>query len=80
MAKRVVTGNVAEVIESSEHNISRFLLEAVKHLDRQFGKGYAKKNPNLVGQYIAACSADFNNAILVRAIEEATEIFERSQS
>jgi hypothetical protein len=79
MAKRVMTGDPVDILECSEHNTSRFLLEAVKHIDRQFGKGFAKKNPSLVGQYIATCSSDFNNALLVRAIEEATEVFERAQ-
>jgi hypothetical protein len=37
-----------------------FLAESVERIDKEFGKGYARKHPELVGAYIQTAASDFN--------------------
>lgn len=54
--------------------IEVYLLEAVKIIDEQFGSGYAKKNPELVGSFIQACASDFQAGFLGGEIEKLAEL------
>lgn len=48
-----------------------YLMHAIHDIDEQFGEGYAKRNPELVGRYMQTCALDFGAAIIARAIETA---------
>lgn len=45
-----------------------YLSEAVKRIDREFGEGYAAKNPALVGAFIQAASMDFAGSYIAQQI------------
>ena len=41
-----------------------YLTEAVKRIDTQFGKGFAKKHPELVGSFIQTAALDYLAAMV----------------
>ena len=53
-----------------------FLRSAIRMLDEQFGPGYAKANPQLVGQLILASSIDFATASFGKVIGEMSDMIE----
>ncbi len=40
-----------------------FMSRAVRDIDKEFGLGYAKKNPALVAEYMRACGQDWSTAM-----------------
>lgn len=66
----MITGSVETLMRQAPITIAEYLSHAVKHIDEQFGDGYAKKNPELVGAFIQASALDFHTAITVKAAEE----------
>ena len=46
------------ISESATDFADDFLRAAVRSIDGAFGEGFAKENPALVGQYIAACATN----------------------
>lgn len=53
-----------------------YLAEAIKDIDREFGEGYAKKNPALVAAYMNTCALDYGASCLTRAIDNLAEATE----
>jgi hypothetical protein len=58
---------------------SRYLAEAVRHIDEQFGENYAEENPTLAGAFVVACAIECTVPTLAQQIrygftEVATEI------
>jgi hypothetical protein len=53
--------------------VDTYLSQAVKRIDTEFGKGFAKKNPGLVGAFIQAAASDFNYAVLAQQIRVGLE-------
>lgn len=45
-----------------------YLRHGVDALDRTFGKGYAKANPELLAAYIQACATDFTSAAMSKTL------------
>lgn len=57
--------------------IEEYMGSAVEMIDKEFGDGYAKKHPGLVGAFIQAASMDYGAALIGRQMEKALETFDR---
>lgn len=72
-----ITATPDLLVEDSVDHASVFLREAVKKIDTVFGKGYAKKNPNLVAAFMQCAVTELTAAVRAQqhrlAIEEAVE-------
>ena len=55
-----------------------YLMEAIECIDKAFGQGYAKDNPDLVAAFIRVSGQDFTAAILAQTIAEAAEELARA--
>jgi hypothetical protein len=64
-----VTADPTTLMEQAPMTAFVYLRRAVSDLDGTFGKGYAKAHPELVGQYMVACSIDYAGSIVARAVE-----------
>jgi hypothetical protein len=64
--------------------INEYLRKARMFIDKEFGEGYAAKNPDLVAAFIKASAYDFNTAVIVKYIggglSEIAESIEALQS
>jgi hypothetical protein len=52
---------------------SQYMIEAIESIDRNFGKGYAKAHPELVGAFINACAKDFHSTAMAMVLKEIAE-------
>jgi hypothetical protein len=52
------------LMDQAPMTVQVYLMEAVKSIDSEFGDGYAKNNPELVGAFISACAVGFQSGVL----------------
>lgn len=57
-----VTASPESLMEQAPETVARFLRNAVEKIDKEFGEGFSKENPALVGVFIHACLVDLNQA------------------
>jgi hypothetical protein len=74
----LVQVDVTTLFHQAPKTINDYLLEGIKSIDRQFGNGYAKNHPELLGAFIKACALDFNSSIIAAAIEQSAPIIASS--
>ena len=59
-----ITADADMLLKQASMTAHDYLWSAVDLIDKQFGDGFARKNPELVAQMIRAQSADFNTSIM----------------
>lgn len=68
--KKLVELEFAKIMKQSGSTIDWYLMEAVEHIDKKFGKDFSENNPELVGNFILACSLDFLAGSVIKALDE----------
>jgi hypothetical protein len=68
-----ITASIETLVEQAPWTTKMHMREAIKDIDSFFGEGYAKENPELLGQYIRACSNDVLNASITSALQDISE-------
>lgn len=48
-----------KLMRQAPKTIANYLDDCIQILDERFGEGYAKNNPELLGQMVEACAQDF---------------------
>ena len=58
-----------------------YFQKAIRHIDNQFGDGYAEKHSELIGAFMSTAASDFHTAIIAQhiaeTIREASETINR---
>ncbi len=67
-----MTASLETLMRQAPMTISDYLDGAVSAIDKQFGDGYAKANPELVAGFIKACAMDFNSMVIKQAIDDVS--------
>ena len=68
-----ITADADMLLRQASMTAHDYLWDAVDLIDKQFGDGFAKKNPALVAEMVRAQSADFNTAILKIAAQDVRD-------
>lgn len=63
MTKEFEPASPEELMRQAPLTTAFYLEKAVTLIDKQFGDGYAEKNPQLVGAFLQACSTDYLAAV-----------------
>ena len=71
-----ITYNYVELVEESEKHVADYLQQAIDQIDLKFGKDYSKQHPELVGNYLIACSNQFKGNAIAKAISDYNYMFE----
>ena len=59
------------ILEEEVFSVSKkYLEQAVKDIDAQFGEGYSKENPYLVGQYINMMTNKLSSLMVTSTLQE----------
>lgn len=53
-------GDISSIVKQSSLITSVFLSDAIMSIDTEFGKGYAKANPDLVKCFLETCGEVFD--------------------
>ena len=51
--------------------------DAIKAIDANFGEGYAKKNPQLIAEFMKVAGNDFNTAVVNKVFWNIQETLDR---
>jgi hypothetical protein len=62
--------NSDQLMHQAKETANSYLITAIQKLDKQFGDGYAQRNPDLVSGFIIACSLDFGASIITSALQD----------
>ncbi len=68
-----ITASADTLMSQAPETIGVYLRQADNWINRVFGEGYAKRNPQLVAAFISAAASDFNTALVCKTIEECVE-------
>lgn len=68
--KTDITDGIPVMLEKAEQNTAAYLKAAVQTIDAQFGEGFAKQNPTLVGAFIQTCAQDFHTRLMKVAAQD----------
>ena len=74
-----ITASIETLVEQAPWTTKMYMREAIKDIDSFFGDGYAKENPELLGQYIRSCSNDVLSASITSALQEISESLKDNQ-
>lgn len=71
--EKKVSLSADELMRQAPLTIEYHLPYIIDMLDKQFGKDYAKNNPELVGTLIHTCVYDTVTALLISCLEDGLE-------
>lgn len=60
---QTITASAEQLMEQAPMTVAGYLIAAKRHINEQFGPGYAEKNPVLVAAFVQACAQDFETAL-----------------
>lgn len=69
----MIMADYETLLRQASETAHGYLIKAVRYIDDQFGKGYAKAHPELVAAFMGVASKDFNNAVFCKSLQEASD-------
>jgi hemoglobin-like flavoprotein len=60
-----------DLMEEAPDTVNFYLRRAIKHIEDNFGEGYAKEHPELLAGFIQACATELHTAIQAKEISDA---------
>ena len=75
----MITADATTLMRQAPMTAQVYLTEAVRCIDEQFGKGYAKEHPDLVSAFMNVCGQDFTTAILGKSVEHLADAVTEKQ-
>jgi hypothetical protein len=67
---QTVSAGMTALMEQAPATVNEYLREATAAVDEQFGEGYAKAHPELVGAFIQAAAGDFHTSLMKMGCQE----------
>jgi hypothetical protein len=75
-----ISADFRTLMEQASGTVARYLWQAIEAIDKAFGKGYARKNPSLVGAFIQASATEMTQAVIAQQIRAGLEALAESTS
>ena len=72
-----ITVSANSLLQQAPETANSYLRSAIRILDKEFGEGYAKSNPELVGAYLNVCAIDFATAAITSGLQDIAEALSR---
>jgi hypothetical protein len=69
-----ITASIKTLMRQAPMTTNEYLSAAIKEIDSNFGEGYAKTHPELIGAYIQTCAIDFAAASVTSALQELANV------
>lgn len=65
-----ITASAETLASQAPKTAADYMAAAVRHIDTQFGAGYAKSNPALVAAFMQTCAQDFHTAVSTSVMQQ----------
>ena len=73
-----VSANAETLMRQSGMTAQNYLRYALEAIDAEMGEGQARKNPQLVAAFIAACASDMHTTFIAQTLQESTAALEEA--
>lgn len=68
-----ITASWDALLRQSWITAEDYMAHAVRSIDEQFGEGFSKKNPALVGIFMEVAAKDFRTAAMIVSVKDLCE-------
>lgn len=68
-----ITANAHKLMQDGADSAHYYMHRAIESIDGQFGKGYAKDHPELIGAFMQAAATDYQGTIIAKYLGNKTE-------
>jgi len=68
-----IEASLSELHKQAPNTIHGYMQDSIEKIDIEFGEGYAKQNPILVGMFMNACSRDLSASILAVSVQNLSD-------
>jgi len=68
-----VTLTAQGLVDQAPMTVEKYMNDCIDMLDKRFGKGYAEKNPQLLGALIQSCVSDFESGCLLGGLQDIAD-------
>lgn len=68
-----ITASFHTLMEQGPMTASLYMGKAVEEIDKEFGDGYAKKHPELVGQFMQTAAIDEGSTVIAQQVTSAID-------
>lgn len=68
-----ITADSQSLVGQAIQTVGDYFDAARRHIDLEWGKGYAKAHPEMVAAYMQVAASDYNTAITAKVLGEAIE-------
>ena len=69
-----ISASYDSLLGQASDTVEVYLRRAIRMLDEQFGEGYARNHPELVGQIVRAMSSDLSSATFGKTVGELADV------
>jgi len=74
-----IEANAETLMKQAPMTASFYFQKAIEDIDNVFGKGFAKANPQLIGDYMKTSALDFLSASITSGLQDISEPLYRLQ-
>ena len=74
-----ITADAETLMRQASITSSEYFQQAIIQIDNAFGKGYAKSNPQLIGDFMKVSASDFFVASLTSGLQDLANAVENKE-
>lgn len=73
-----ITASWETLVKDGFYSASTYFHQVIESIDNEFGKGYAKEHPELIGAYMNAAAKGHQATVIGKCIQELAEEIEKA--
>lgn len=74
-----IEGSAETLMRQASITSNDYFLKAIENIDNQFGEGYSKDNPELIGSFMVSSSNDYLAQAITSALQEISKKLSNSE-
>ena len=74
-----ITANAETLMRQASMTANEYFKKAITDIDNELGKGFAKKNPQLIGDYMKTSASDFLGSSITSGLQDISTAIEGLQ-
>lgn len=80
MDENEITASNDTLLKQAPMTANEYMRKAIDAIDKEFGAGYAKGNPELVAAFMRTAAMDFHTSVYCRTLQNQLSQIERTLS
>ena len=68
-----ITANFHNLLNQASSTTHEYMIEGQDRIDKMFGEGYAKKNPELLAAFMQSAATDLHGSVFAQQVTDAID-------